>query len=275
MLFLEITAPAHAGLFHQALMHALAPGSRTHKTNSMLAQVYAAGGALIVSAAPENTGTAPLTLRRLEQPAGLPDLGLVLGPEAVEFISPGVVGAITASASATELSAPPRLAAMDMVLPEGATAQSLSLTTAAGALSFDLAPGLEVEALAEVLNSGAVVSGDGQSLRDLGLLAQVGGGALTLLARDGALPVSATLTTDQGSAAGVIVADAAAAAALAQQLQAIHVRQPQIQQHGVVLAEFQHRQCGLAVLGAVDDKTAAAQVATEQIAQGGMVFDDE
>lgn len=174
----------------------------------------AAGGALIVSAAPANTGTAPLTLRRVDQGTGLPDLATVLGQEPVEFISPGAVGVIPAGASAVELTAPPRLAAMDMAVPEGAVAQSLSLTTATAVLGFDLAPGLEAEALAKALNSGAALTGDGQSLRDLGLVAQVGGGALTLLARDGALPLAATLTIDQGNAAGVIVTDAGAAAAL-------------------------------------------------------------
>jgi flagellar hook-associated protein 1 FlgK len=174
----------------------------------------AAGGALIVSAAPENTGTAPLALRRVDAATGLPDLGAVLGAEPVEFISPGAVGVVPAGTGTALLSAPPRLAAMEIALPEGAAPQSLSLATASGAVDFDFPQAMEADALAAALNSGALLAGDGQSLRDLGLLAQADGGALMLLAREGALPLAATLTTDQGSAVGVDVADAAGAAAL-------------------------------------------------------------
>lgn len=178
-------------------------------------QMIAAAGTLIVSAVPGNRGTAALSATTLAPlAAGVADLSGVLGDAPVEFLSSGVVGVIPAGAGAAELSVQPRLAAMDMALPDGAVPEVLSLTTPEGEVVFAIPVGMDAAALAGALNDGTLTSAAGQSLRDLGLLAEETSGTLTLLARDGSLPDAASLTTDLGPVAGVVVADAAAAATL-------------------------------------------------------------
>lgn len=175
----------------------------------------AGGGAMIISAAPENAGTAPLEMRRVAPgDMTLPDHGGILGHDTVEFIAPGTVGVIPAGAVSAELSVAPRHAAMDIPLPDSAVAQSLTLGTTLGDAVFDFGPGLDAAGLADALNAATALAADGRSLRDLGLVAQANGGNLTLLARDGGLPLVATLVTDQGSEPGVIVSNAADAAIL-------------------------------------------------------------
>jgi flagellar hook-associated protein 1 FlgK len=178
-------------------------------------QGIAAAGTLTVSAVPGNRGTATLSATVLSAPdSGPRDLSGILSAEPVEFLSAGVVGVIPAGRAGAALSVQPRFAAMDLGPLAGAAPQALSLTTPEGVAQFALPAGLSPEGLAAALNSGAVQTAEGQSLGALGLMAEAIGDTLSLLARDGDLPLSASLATDLGSLAGVVVADAAPAAVL-------------------------------------------------------------
>ena len=176
----------------------------------------ATAAALTASASAQNTGAATLTARATPQTAtGLPDLADLLSAGPVEFVSPGIVGVIPAGATRADLSVQPRLAAMDMTLPDGAVPQTLSLTTAAGGLDFDLSGQPDMASAIAALNSGKVLTAGGDSLSDLGLALQDTAPTVTLVARAGSLPSAAALVTDLGTANGVVVSDAAPAADLA------------------------------------------------------------
>ncbi len=178
-------------------------------------QGIAAAGTLTVSAVPGNRGTATLSATVLSaQGTGPRDLSGVLGENPVEFLNAGVIGVIAAGHADAALSVQPRLAAMDLGPLAGANPHALSLTTPEGVAQFALPAGLTTDALAAALNSGAVETADGQRLAAFGLLAEAQGDTLTLMARDGALPLAASLATNLGSVAGVVVADAAPAAVL-------------------------------------------------------------
>lgn len=176
----------------------------------------ATAAALTASASAQNLGAATLTARATPQTAtGVPDLADLLSAGPVEFVTPGIVGVIPAGATGADLSVQPRLAAMDMTPPTGAVPQSLSLTTAAGVLEFDLSGQPDMARAMAALNSGEVLSASGESLGDLGLLVLDNAPSLSLMARSGALPAAAALVTDLGTANGVVVSDAAPAADLA------------------------------------------------------------
>lgn len=176
----------------------------------------ATAAALTASASAQNTGAATLTARATPQTAtGLPDLADLLSAGPVEFVSPGIVGVIPAGASRADLSVQPRLAAMEMTLPDGAVPQSLSLTTASGAVAFDLSGQPDLASAIAALNSGEILTAGGDSLSDLGLSLQDTAPTVTLLARTGLLPSASTLVTDLGSVSGDVIADAAPAADLA------------------------------------------------------------
>ncbi|MGR3697747.1 MAG: flagellar hook-associated protein FlgK, partial [Roseovarius sp.] len=178
-------------------------------------QGIAAAGTLTVSAVPGNRGTATLDATALlSEATGPRDLSGVLTAEPVEFLSAGVVGVIPAGHAGAALSVQPRYAAMDLGPLGGAVPQTLSLTAPDGVAQFALPAGLTSETLAAALNSGAVQTDAGESLSAFGLMAEAVGDTLTLLARDGSLPLSTNLATDQGNLSGVVVADAAPAAVL-------------------------------------------------------------
>ena len=176
----------------------------------------ATAAALTASASAQNLGAATLTARATPQTlTGLPDLADLLSAAPVEFVSPGIVGVIPAGATGADLSVQSRLAAMDLTPPDGAVPLTLSLNTASGVLDFDLAGQPNLQSAVAALNNGDVLTASGESLSDLGLLVLDNAPSLSLMARSGALPTTAFLVTDLGTATGVVVADAAPAADLA------------------------------------------------------------
>lgn len=175
----------------------------------------AAAGPLVVSPSGANSGTATVTARPQEPPeSGLADLSTALGAAPVEFVSAGVVGVIPARSASAVLTAQRRDAALDIPQTEAETAHTLSMFSAStGLVDFEF-PAIAAgpQAAADALNSGAVLSADGDRLSDLGLYAQAADGVLTILAREGTDLPTATLTTSAGNAVGVVVSDAAEAA---------------------------------------------------------------
>ena len=176
----------------------------------------ATAAALTASASAQNLGAATLTARAVPQTAtGLPDLADLLSADPVEFMAPGIVGVIPAGAESSDLSVQPRLAAIDMTPPSGAIPQSLTVSTAAGVQNFDLSGLPDLQAAADALNAGDVLTPAGDSLRDLGLLAVDNSPSLTLMVREGSQPSSSVLVTNLGIVTGAVVANAAPAAELA------------------------------------------------------------
>lgn len=179
-------------------------------------QDLATAASLTASASAQNLGAATLAARAVPQTAtGLPDLADLLSAGPVEFVAPGIVGVIPAGAARADLSVQPRLAAVDMAAAPGAVPQTLSMTTALGAVTFDLSAQTDLQGTVAALNSGDVLTTTGESLGDLGLLAVDSDPTLTLMARNAPLPTGISLATDQGTVNGVVVADAAPAADLA------------------------------------------------------------
>jgi flagellar hook-associated protein 1 FlgK len=178
----------------------------------------AAGQSLTVSAAASNTGTAQASVRAVAAPnpdlTGLDDL---MDGDTFEFLTSGVVGYIPAQADTALLAALPRLATLEITVPDGANPESLKITTAlADPLEFPIPAGMDLSSLADALNTGAVLSLTGAGLADLGLVAFAENGVLALSARDGAmLPDSVSLVTSVGDAVGQVVMDAADAADIA------------------------------------------------------------
>jgi flagellar hook-associated protein 1 FlgK len=176
----------------------------------------ATAAALTASAAAQNTGSATLMARTTPHTAtGLPDLADLLSTGPVEFVSPGIVGVIPAGATSADLSVQPRLATIDITLPDGAVPQTLSLATASGELNFDMSGQPDLATAIAALNSGEIVTVEGDSLSDLGLVLQTDAPTITLVERAGSLPSTAALVTDLGTTTGVVMSDAAPAAALA------------------------------------------------------------
>lgn len=179
-------------------------------------QDLATAAPLTASASAQNLGAATMTARVVPQAAtGLPDLADLLSAGPLEFVAPGIVGVIPAGAARADLSVQPRLAAVDMAAAPGAVPQTLSMTTALGAVAFDLSAQTDLQGAVAALNSGDVLTATGESLGDLGLLAVDSDPTLTLMARNAPLPTGISLATDQGTVNGVVVADAAPAADLA------------------------------------------------------------
>lgn len=182
----------------------------------------AAGGALVVSADPMNSGDAELSVAPLPVSEATATMGaipsladaLAMG-DVVGFVSAGAVGFIPAGTESATLSTQPRYAATDFALPSGAKVSALSLTT--GGTTYDFAAGaaLDGDAFVAGLNEGSLLTASGESLTELGLVADFANGALTLLARDGSLPDASSLTTSGGVLAGVDVAAAADASDIA------------------------------------------------------------
>lgn len=179
-------------------------------------QDLATAAALTASASAQNLGAATLTARATPQTlTGLPDLADLLSDGPVEFVAPGIVGVIPAGATGADLSAQPRLAAVDMTLAPGAVPQTLLMTTALGIMEFDLSGQTDLQSAVAALNIGDLLTAMGDSLHDLGLMAVGSDPTLTLMARDAPLPTGISLVTDLGTATGVVVTDAAPAADLA------------------------------------------------------------
>ncbi|MEM6679740.1 MAG: flagellar hook-associated protein FlgK, partial [Pseudomonadota bacterium] len=184
----------------------------------------AAGGALIVSADPTNAGGAELSVTPVPGTDGtggistIPSLADALAAAAgdtVAFVSSGAVGFIPAGTGSATLSAQPRYAAMDFAFTAGESLSGLSLTRAGTAYNFVAASALNAPDFAAALNNGTLTTTTGESLTELGLVAQASDGVLTLLARDGSLPDTSGLTTSGGLVAGVTVATAADASDIA------------------------------------------------------------
>lgn len=178
--------------------------------------LIAASGSLTVSADPLNAGSATISASRVTaSDSGQTDLSTLLGGETVEFLTAGVVGVVPAGSTSALLAAEPRYATMEFTVDDSALPLSLSLTTASGPVGFDLSSTADLQAAVDALNAGTLLADTEQTLGDLGLVAELGTGTISLMARDGAvLPGAASLTTDLGSAAGAVVADAAPAADL-------------------------------------------------------------
>ena len=193
---------------------ALTPRSGSALDMTFLPQVpddLATAGSHIVSATPGNSGSARMSASvATPRPSGKPDLSALIGDTPVEFLSSGVVGTLPADVTKAALTAQGRDAAMDFVVPAGATLSGLSLDFADGVQEFAVSG--SVQHVADALNSAAVRTPDGNSLADFGLYAQTDEGTLTVLAWAGNDLPPASVQSSVGAINGVVVAEAVPAA---------------------------------------------------------------
>lgn len=172
----------------------------------------AAAGALRISASASNTGVASVSARNVTpQSTGLTDLAGILGDDAVEFLSPGVIGVIPAGSGSATLSAQARNAMAEITVPLGADPVALTFTTTNGPETFSFPAGTTLAGAAALLNSGEALSANDLSLTDLGLVAEAEDGMLAVSARTGFALPAMSLTSSAGVHTGVVVADAAPA----------------------------------------------------------------
>lgn len=162
----------------------------------------AAAAPLVVSAAPDNIGTARLNLRASPPaPPALENLATALSDGAVSFLSDGVVGYVPAGQGGLDLQSLPQLAALELAPAAGARISQLTL----GAHQFTIAPPrLPVDLIAG-LQSGVLVSDLGARLSDLGLQAALVADRLRISADVGSTLPSADAMTDEGAIAGLVV----------------------------------------------------------------------
>ncbi|MEE3361908.1 MAG: flagellar basal body rod C-terminal domain-containing protein [Pseudomonadota bacterium] len=178
----------------------------------------AAAGALTVSSSPENAGTARMSASEYTPPVSpFQDLSSVLtgdSTQAVEFLSPGVVGTIPAEAGSASLLALSRDGVLEASLPSGANVSEITLDIDGEAHSFLLPSAMTPEEAAEALRSGAVLSGDDLSFADLGLTASGTDGRFAVAVQEGRSMPSVQVVTDAGSFDAITVVDPAPAAEL-------------------------------------------------------------
>ena len=161
-------------------------------------QEFAAAGAVLATQGLDNTGTAAVSVVDFaaDVPSGLPDVTKMIANDggvagAVRLRADGVVGVIPAGVGAIDLFSLKRQDTASFVLADAQQDDLTSITlTLAGAThsfnvsSFSVRRGTESDIdmsdLAEMLNSGSLVSADGRSIADLGIFAAGQSGALSL-----------------------------------------------------------------------------------------------
>jgi len=160
----------------------------------------AAAEGTVVSPLPGNRGGAAITV----QPAAVPPLTLApVGPmlggaatDAISLMRAGVVGMVPAGTSSLDLISLGQQATLDWMVTDAEVAAggTLSFAVAGQSHDFVLPAGLTPQGMAEALNSGAVLSADGQSLTQLGV--QAGGltEQLSLALAQGDFGAGASLT---------------------------------------------------------------------------------
>lgn len=163
----------------------------------------AAAGPMTVSTAAGNTGTSSLSAVLSDPlPAdGITELETLFGTtatalDAVEFLSPGVVGMIPAGATSATLMSLGTQSSMEFTVSGGALGGAGSLNVTVDGTTYDIplatgAPYADDAALASALNGDTLMTADEETLADLGLYASVQNGMLRLTAASGTIDAAA------------------------------------------------------------------------------------